>query len=238
MSGSPKALRPDYDGDPGRFAANQEVSRRFSRKGDVHPFIARRFADEGCRSVVDIGGGNGTLAHALVDNGVGAVVVDRSGLLAEAPKPAVHADALRLPFRDNGFDGAAALWMLYHLDDPLAALREARRVVGPGGLVAVCTSSRYNDPELAAVLPRWGRPLSFDAENGADLLGEVFDDVEVVRWDEPLVDIPDRAALVLFLRGRGLSAEDASAAALRFDTPLTVTKRGMIGWARKGGEEG
>jgi SAM-dependent methyltransferase len=225
-------LPGDYDDDPGRFAAVQEATRRFSRIGDVHPVVARRFAGEGCRSVVDIGGGNGVLAGALADSGVRSVVVDRADLLADAPRPAVRADATRLPFRDGCFDGAAALWMLYHLPDPLLVLREARRVVRPGGVVAVCTSSRFNDPELASVLPRWGRPLTFDAENAAELLGAVFEDVDVQRWDEPLVDIPDRAALELFLRGRGLSAAAAAVAARAFEVPMTVTKRGMIGWAR------
>ncbi|MFD0856074.1 class I SAM-dependent methyltransferase, partial [Actinomadura adrarensis] len=198
-------LPGDYDDDPGRFAANQEATRRFSRVGDVHPVVVRRFADETCGSVVDIGGGNGVLARALGDNGVRTVVVDRAELLKEAPRPAVRADATRLPFRDGCFDGAAALWMLYHLPDPLLVLREAQRVVRAGGVVAVCTSSRFNDPELAPVLPGWGTPLTFDAENAAGLLGAVFEDVDVQRWDEPLVDIPDRAALKLFLRGRGLS---------------------------------
>ncbi|MGP3968727.1 hypothetical protein [Streptomyces sp. 6N223] len=91
----------------------------------------------------------------------------------------------------------------------------------------------HNDPELASVLPEWGRPLSFDAENGPTQLGTVFDVVEIERWDRPVVHLPDRDALALYLRGRGLTAERAAAAARRLETPLTVTKRGMVGWARK-----
>jgi len=105
------------------------------------------------------------------------------------------------------FDAAAALWMLYHLADPVLVLREASRVLRPGGLLAVSTASRHNDPELAAVLPRWGRPLSVDAENGPGLLRSVFDVRDIQRWDEPMVHIPDRGALTLYLRGRGLPAQ-------------------------------
>lgn len=228
------ALPCDYDSDPERFAANQEATHRFAAQGDVHALIAQRLAAEGCRSIIDIGGGNGTLATHLAGEGVTTVVVDRAGHIARAPRPAVRADALRLPFRDETFDGAAALWMLYHLADPVAALREARRVLAPDGLLAVSTVSRLNDPELASVLPDWGQPLSFDAENAPEQLSRVFDDVvDIQRWDRPLVHLADGAELTLFLRGRGLSEQDASMAANRLRTPLTITKRGMIGWVRK-----
>ncbi|MHB8644822.1 MAG: class I SAM-dependent methyltransferase [Thermomicrobiales bacterium] len=42
-----------------------------------------------------------------------------------------------LPFRDARFDVGVALGTLFHLSDPLAALREMRRVLKPGSLVAV-----------------------------------------------------------------------------------------------------
>lgn len=228
-----RALPTDYDSDPDRFAANQLATRRFLARQDVHPDVARRFADEGRHRVVDLGGGNGVLARLLVEHGIATVVVDRANHVAQAPRPVVRADACRLPFGDNTFDGAAALCMLYHLSDPLVALREARRVLRPGGLLAISVPSRHNDPELASVLPRWGQPLSCDAENGPALLREVFDAIEIQRWDAPLVRLPDRAALTLYLRGRGLTEQAAPVAARGVRTPLTVTKRGMIGWARK-----
>ena len=183
--------------------------------------------------MVDIGGGNGTLARLMGGHGISFVVVDLAKHVAQAPRPGIRGDACQLPFRNGAFDGAAALWMLYHLADPVTAVREAHRVLRPGGLFAVTAPSRHNDPELATVLPRWGEPLSFDAENGADLLGQVFDAVDIQRWDTPVVCIPDRDGLVLYLRGRGLTEERARFAADSLDTPMTITKRGMVSWARK-----
>lgn len=45
-------------------------------------------------------------------------------------------DAYALPFGDGSFDLAHTHQTLQHLADPVAALRELRRVVKPGGLVA------------------------------------------------------------------------------------------------------
>lgn len=161
------------------------------------------------------------------------MVVDRASHIVRAPRPAIRADAAHLPFADGAFDGTAALFMLYHLADPGLALREARRVLRPGGLLAVSTVSRHNDPELASVLPDWGKPLSFDAENGPGLLRSGFDVLDIQRWNEPMVHIPDRDALTLYLRGRGLPASNASAVAQHLNIPFDITKRGMIGWVRK-----
>lgn len=49
----------------------------------------------------------------------------------------VTGDVMNLPFPDDSFDAIYASALLQHLPDPLAALREARRVARPGAVIGV-----------------------------------------------------------------------------------------------------
>lgn len=54
----------------------------------------------------------------------------------------VRAAATRLPFRDASFDATCCFAALHLFDDPFAALDEMRRVLRPGGRIALMTSVR------------------------------------------------------------------------------------------------
>jgi SAM-dependent methyltransferase len=231
----PRPLIPDFDDDPERFAANQASTQQFSVAGDVHRQVADRLAAQDTGRVLDLGGGNGTLARLLISRHVPTVVADRAAYVRDAPRPAIQADAARLPFVDGCFGAVAALWMLYYVPQPRVVLAESARVLREDGVFVACTSSRYNDPEFADILPGWGEPFSFDAEAAADIVAEQFSITEVLRWDTAAVRLADAAATRLFLRGRGLSQSDAAKEAGRRRHPLTVTKRGCLIWAGKVG---
>jgi SAM-dependent methyltransferase len=227
----------DYDRDPDRFLAGHAVTREFGAfDQDVYEVAAVRCGREGRSPLLDLGCGYGRLATALRGQKITWIGLDRSAtLLRQAPRPAVLGDAGRLPFADGSFAAVAALYMLYHLADPLVALREAHRVLRPGGLFVACAPSRFDSPELHDLVPP-DLTLTFDAELAPDLFGGVFGQIEVQAWDAPLIRLPDADALRRYLFGRGMTdAATAARLANRKTFPLTITKRGALVYGRKAG---
>lgn len=100
--------------------------------------------------LLDVGCGPGTITVDLATHVPGGRVlgVDTSpDVLAKAADLAVaqgvenveleQADVMALPYSDSSFDVVHAHQVLQHLADPVAAVREMRRVLRPGGLLAV-----------------------------------------------------------------------------------------------------
>jgi len=230
---APEAAPGDYDTAPARFRTGSESARKYGQ-GDVHEGVAARVAGEGLAPVLDLGCGEGRLCRLLRDLRIDAVGLDRSPtMLSAVPSPRVLGDATALPFRDAAFCAVAALYMLYHLPRPELALVESRRVLRRGGLFVAVTTSRYNDPELAEVLPT--RPSSFDAEEAPGMVQQVFGRAEVEAWDAPMIHLPTLDAVQEYLFGRGMPPAECAPAAGRLGAPLAVTKRGCLIWAYKEG---
>ncbi|MEU4164549.1 class I SAM-dependent methyltransferase [Actinoplanes sp. NPDC026670] len=111
--------------------------------------ILRRFLPAAPARVLDVGGGPGVHAEWLVKDGYHVDLIDpiaRHVEQASAVCSASLGDARALKAADASYDVVQLLGPLYHLPD-LAdrqrALREARRVVRPGGLVAAAAINRY-----------------------------------------------------------------------------------------------
>jgi ubiquinone/menaquinone biosynthesis C-methylase UbiE len=98
------------------------------------------------RRLADIGGGTGNYARALRDEGWDPVVLDREpGMLARAAAKGletIEADAQRLPLADESVDAAMLVSMLHHVERPEVALAEARRILRPGGRLALMVFTR------------------------------------------------------------------------------------------------
>ena len=79
--------------------------------------------------ILDIGGGTAHIKEVRPD----VVCTD----ILSFPGIDVAADAHRLPFRDGFFAGIVMLDVLHHLERPVDFLREASRVLKPGGRLAM-----------------------------------------------------------------------------------------------------
>ena len=100
--------------------------------------------------VLDVGCGPGTITIDFARRVAPAQIIglDRSAAVIDAAREAAAeagvenaeftvGDVYELPYADGTFDVAHAHQVLQHLTDPVAALREMKRVTKPGGIVAV-----------------------------------------------------------------------------------------------------
>lgn len=134
-----------------RFA---EADRLSTREGQLEKVrtkeILERHLPKSPAMVIDIGGGTGVYASWLASLNHNVHLVDVvSAHVEEAAKVGTFTcalgDARRLEDADNKYDVVLLLGPMYHLlepDDRLAALKEARRVLKSGGVMAVAYISR------------------------------------------------------------------------------------------------
>jgi SAM-dependent methyltransferase/uncharacterized protein YndB with AHSA1/START domain len=146
--------------------------------------------------LVEVGCGGGAFLKEALRSGCRAAAVDHSPdmvrLAQEENRPSLasgklevrQASADRLPFSDATFTCAVMTGVLGFLPDPVAALGEIRRVLGPGGRLVALGS----DPELrgtpAAPEPMASRLRFYDEKALRQLaVAAGFAHVQVVRRD-------------------------------------------------------
>ncbi len=133
-------LLPDY--------SRQALAYDSTRAASPSVLGPLRRALEGApgRRLLDIGGGTGNYALALTGLGWEVTVLDRSPeMLARARAKGLEThggEAEALPFAAESFDAVMLISMLHHVDHPERALAEARRVLVPGGRLALMLFTR------------------------------------------------------------------------------------------------
>jgi SAM-dependent methyltransferase len=106
----------------------RDARDRLDIRGDVRRFVTRYHLDRA--HVLDVGSGIGYLQD---------VVTDYTGFdIAKSAEPYYHkpfvlGTATAMPFPDHTFDAIWSIWVLEHIPNPEAALREMRRILKPGG---------------------------------------------------------------------------------------------------------
>lgn len=195
----------------------------------LEPAFAARLLGEGIKIFAELGSGDAPVSRLLAERSVRCVSFDLNP--PDSPfRPLVQGDLRHLPFTLGSFDGVSAVNCLYFLADPSEAILEARQALRCGGLFLASTPSRYHDPELAEVVPDWGSPSPFDAEEAVALVSTLFDEVEEEWWEEPAYLLRDRAAVVDYMVA--FRYPEPEQLANLVDPPLTITKSGVNVWAR------
>lgn len=140
------------------------------------------------KRIVDVGTGAGAHLPDIRRLAPSAWVlgVDRSPGMLELARvhgsPLALMDATRLGVRDGSIDVAVLVLVLFHLDDPVDALRGVRRALRPGGAVGTVTWA--NDPDVEAA-QLWEQEL--------DALGAT-DPTPIPRRREGFLDTPEKIA--------------------------------------------
>ena len=126
-----------YEGVARAWAAGP--SRVYDRLADA--LVAAYPAPIAGQRVLDVGAGTGAVSRAVQRRGGIPAAVDAAPDMVAHMRAngidAVTGDLLALPFDDATFDGAVAAFSVSHVDEPVRALKEMRRVVHPRGVVVV-----------------------------------------------------------------------------------------------------
>ena len=111
----------------------RKASARLRARIKIRRIIS--FIDKGDK-ILDIGTGNGAVAHLLQKEGFPTEVRDKLGIFTTdiidkrvfKDVPFVLFDGNMLPFEDGSFDCVLILTVLHHAHDPVKVLQEAKRV--------------------------------------------------------------------------------------------------------------
>jgi ubiquinone/menaquinone biosynthesis C-methylase UbiE len=136
------ATRYTHGHDPSVLA-----NHRWRTVANSAAYLLPYLADD--QEILDVGCGPGTITVDLarvavrgrvlgIDNGAAVVsAANEAATRAGVSNVAFEcADVMALPYEDDSFDVVHAHQLLQHVADPVAALREMRRVCRQGGLVA------------------------------------------------------------------------------------------------------
>jgi demethylmenaquinone methyltransferase/2-methoxy-6-polyprenyl-1,4-benzoquinol methylase len=195
-----ESVAPRYDlmNDLMSLGIHRVWKREFARMLDPRPR----------RRLLDLAGGTGDIVRLWHGMGGGeAILSDVNPAMLEAGRartPAgvalLVADAERVPLQDSCVDRVSIAFGLRNCTDKLAVLREARRVLRPGGRFLCLEFSRFQVAALAplydawsfGVLPRLGAAVAGDRESYQYLA-------------ESIRTFPDQGALAAMLKEAGFA---------------------------------
>lgn len=185
-----RLVRGVFDSVAGRYDLMNDLM-----SGGLHRFwkaaLIAELAPRAGERLVDVAGGTGDIAFRAQDwatsrsgGPIEAVVVDANAAMVAVGRDRaldkgvagvswLTGDAERLPLPDASADAVTISFGLRNVTDRLAALKDMRRVLKPGGRFFCLEFSHVRDPSLAAlydrysfaVIPKMGQMTTGDGES-------------------------------------------------------------------------
>jgi ubiquinone/menaquinone biosynthesis C-methylase UbiE len=163
--------------------------------------------------ILEVGAGTGELWKHVDRSNARLTLTDFSPAmcdqLREIPNAVVQqCDAASLPFQNASFDVVLASHMLYHLDDPDAALKEFTRILRPQGKLFAALGRVDSNKELRLLGESIGRPFvvfnttRITADSAPEYLKRYFAEIKEEQYPGDL-EVPNPEPLLAYLGSLG-----------------------------------
>ncbi|MEF8782134.1 MAG: class I SAM-dependent methyltransferase [Haloarculaceae archaeon] len=176
------AVRGNFDESVTAYDAYERRTRRFSSLARLLWAEMRRRSERSLDTVLDAGAGSGA-STGVLEGGASTLValdISRGMLQANDAGTGVQGDLDSLPLVGGSLDAIAYTASLFLVPEPELAIREAARVLRPGGVVGAVVPVGWFDDDGRDVFASLGRESRSPADPD-DVIGavsEAFDTVE------------------------------------------------------------
>jgi SAM-dependent methyltransferase len=171
-------LREAWDREAADWIAFARHHDDYAWRFNIPAFL--ELVPEAGRLTVDLGCGEGRIARELARRGHRVLGIDSSPTLVEAattadePIKAIEADLTRVPLEDGAADLAISFMVLQSVDDLDATVREAFRLLTPGGRLCIAIVHPVNSLDDA---PGWFNERRFEFTRESERGRMTFHDV-------------------------------------------------------------